>query len=148
MRLTIPEIGVDSTIRPMGVRDDGTVAVPPVDQPELTGWYRNGPSPGEAGPAVILGHVTAPEPAVFFDLGALEPGDTVEVTRTDGTVAVFDVDAVVSVRKDSFPAADVYGPLDHAGLRLVTCGGAYDRETREYLDNVIVYASLSSWHGA
>jgi hypothetical protein len=94
---------------------------------------------------VLLGHVdSARGAAVFYDLGRLRPGNRVEVSRADGRVAVFTVESVERVAKDRFPTRRVYGPLDHAGLRLVTCGGAFDRAARSYRDNVIVYAALTS----
>jgi sortase (surface protein transpeptidase) len=83
---------------------------------------------------------------IFFELGALRPGDQITVTRADSTAAVFQVDRVESYPKDSFPTLEVYGNTDHAALRLITCGGAFDRSTRNYLDNIVAYASLVSSH--
>ncbi|HLE38339.1 MAG TPA: sortase, partial [Acidimicrobiia bacterium] len=93
---------------------------------------------------VILGHVDSVTggPSVFFNLGALQPGDEVLVTRADGLVAVFSVDKVARYPKEQFPTLLVYGNTDHAALRLITCGGDYDRATGSYLDNIIVFASL------
>lgn len=144
-RLDIPAIDVSSDLLQLGLNPDDTVEVPPLSADAPAGWYRHSPTPGELGPAVILGHVDSAEhgPGVFFELGALVPGDTIDVTRTDGTTAVFAVDRVVSHPKAQFPTDEVYGDTDHAALRLVTCGGAFDERSRSYLDNVIVYASLA-----
>ena len=96
------------------------------------------------GPAVVLGHVDSAEwgPGVFFDLGALRPGDEITVTREDGSAAVFAVDRVERHRKDDFPTIEVYGNTDDAQLRLITCGGAFDPDARSYEDNVVAFASL------
>lgn len=128
----------------LGLNADGTVQVPPVERPEQAGWYSRGVTPGERGAAVILGHVDGGgRRGVFYDLGRMRGGDTISVGRADGSVATFVVESVESVAKSSFPSQRVYGPLDHAGLRLVTCGGAFDQQTGHYTNNVIVYARLA-----
>ncbi|WP_433332330.1 class F sortase [Spirillospora sp. CA-294931] len=140
-RVTIPSIGVRAPLSRLGLEPDGSVQVPPADRPGEAGWYEGGPTPGERGPAVILGHVDSPKgAAVFYDLGKLRPGHRIEVGRADGRVAVFTVESIERVSKDRFPTQRVYGPRDHAALRLVTCGGTYDRAERSYQDNIIVYA--------
>lgn len=143
-RVRIPRIGVDAKIVPVGLDRNRELQVPPLDKPHLTGWYELGPSPGEVGNAVVVGHVDsrASGPAVFFRLGELKPGDTVEVVRADGEVARFVVDGVARYPKDAFPTELVYGPADKAQLRLVTCGGTFDRRTQSYRDNVVVFATL------
>ncbi|GIJ34941.1 class F sortase [Micromonospora sediminimaris] len=142
--INIPRIGVRAGIMALGTNPDGTVQVPPLDQALLAGWYEPGPSPGEPGNSVIVGHVdsAAIGPAVFFSLGALQPGDTVSVERADGRTATFRVDSVASYPKDAFPTEQVYGPSDRPGLRVITCGGQFDEATGDYPDNVIVFASL------
>ncbi|WP_243737483.1 class F sortase [Blastococcus xanthinilyticus] len=142
--VTIPAIDVSSELMRLGLNDDGTVEVPPLEADDRAGWYERGPAPGAVGPAVILGHVdsAAHGPGIFFDLGALEPGSEVEVTRADGTVAVFRVDRVERHPKDDFPTIEVYGNTDDAQLRLITCGGDFDSGARSYTDNVIAFASL------
>lgn len=141
--LHIPKIGVTTSLVPLGLNPDHTIQVPPLNQPMQAGWYTGAPTPGELGPAVILGHIDSSKgPAVFYHLDQLQPGDTAEVTRTDGLVARFVVDAVREYAKDHFPTQDVYGPLGYAGLRLITCGGTFDRHTRQYLDNTVIYAHL------
>ncbi|MEU9839976.1 class F sortase [Actinomadura sp. NPDC048032] len=142
VRVSIPSIGVRAPLSRLGLGAGGEVRVPPADRPGEAGWYQGGPTPGERGAAVILGHVDSGKgAAVFYDLGRLRPGNRVEVDRADGRVAVFTVESVERVPKGRFPTARVYGPLDHPGLRLVTCGGAFDRAERGYRDNVIVYAA-------
>ena len=134
----------------LGTNPDGTVEVPPLEKNSRTGWFTGSPTPGQLGPSVVLGHVDSKEygPGIFFELGALKPADTISVNRADGTVAVFSIDKVAQYPKDSFPTIEVYGNTDHAALRLITCGGNFDSSTRNYLDNIIAYASLVSTHPA
>jgi hypothetical protein len=141
VRLRIDAIGVDTDLVGLGLETDGTMEVP--DGAFPAGWYRGAPSPGELGPAVIVGHVDwAGEPGVFADLGGLAAGDEVTVAREDGTTAVFVITAIQRVSKRDFPTAAVYGDLDHPGLRLITCGGVFDRDAASYEDNVIAFAEL------
>ncbi|CNF45824.1 Sortase (surface protein transpeptidase) [Mycobacterium tuberculosis] len=145
VRVAVPSIGVRAPLIGLGLAPDGSVRVPAADRPGEAGWYDRGPTPGERGAAVLLGHVdSAKGAAVFYDLGRLRPGDRVEVARADGRTAAFTIESVERVAKDRFPTRRVYGPLDHAGLRLVTCGGTFDRTERSYRDNIIVYAALTA----
>ena len=141
--IRIPGIYVDAPVMEVGKNADGTVQVPPLDEHNLTGWYRYGPTPGQRGAAVILGHVDSlTSISVFFYLKDLHPGDKVYVTLADGKVATFAVDGVQKVDKDAFPTASIYGKAGYPSLRLITCGGPFDRATGHYLDNIIVYAHL------
>jgi hypothetical protein len=142
-RLDIPRIGVHTAMLSLGLAPDGSAAVPSLSQARLASWYDQGPSPGELGPSVLLGHVdTKSGPAVFYSIGSLHRGDIVEVTRRDGKIAVFGVDEVQRFAKSDFPTDLVYGDLDYSGLRLVTCGGAFDEAKHSYVDNTIVFAHL------
>jgi sortase (surface protein transpeptidase) len=107
-------------------------------------WYRYSPTPGEIGPSVIIGHVDSAKrgPSVFFTLGALKPGQRIEVARADGTTAAFGIDSVESFPKNSFPTRAIYGDTDYAALRLITCGGSFDKATGNYRDNIVVFARL------
>lgn len=142
-RLTIPKIGVDTDLLALGVNQDDTIQVPPLEDAKEAGWYKLGVSPGEVGNAVIVGHVNtkALGPTVFYKLGALEPGDLIQVSRADESTVTFKVDGVKSYPKTAFPTDLVYGPSDVAGLRLVTCGGDFDQKKKSYLNNVIVFAT-------
>ncbi|WP_116051267.1 class F sortase [Amycolatopsis palatopharyngis] len=144
--ISIPTIGVQSSMITLGQNPDGTMEVPqPGPDYDKTGWYKHSPTPGELGPSVIAGHVDSAEkgPSVFFRLGAMQAGDQVSVTRADGTVAEFTVDRVEQYEKDQFPTLDVYGNTDTAQLRLITCGGEFDDQTDNYLDNIVVYAHFT-----
>lgn len=140
IRLQIPAIGVDTELMELGLLPDGTLEVPPEGFP--AGWYNGGPTPGELGPAIIAGHVDWAGPAVFYNLHNLQPNDRVTVTRMDGSAAVFSVNLVQEFPKDAFPTALVYGDIGTAGLRLITCGGEFNRQTGHYLDNIIVFATF------
>ncbi|GAA2720782.1 class F sortase [Cellulomonas aerilata] len=141
--LSIPSIGVASDVLEPLALDAAGVLPAPTDY-ALPGWYTGGPRPGQFGPAVVAGHVDGPDgPAVFYRLGELAVGANVEVTRADGTVATFVVDAVERYAKAEFPTSRVYGnTTDRAELRLITCGGAFDRTTGHYVDNIVAYAHL------
>ncbi|MGW6916200.1 class F sortase [Kitasatospora sp. NPDC054939] len=144
-RLRIPQIAVDAPFTELTLDAAGALQAPPPDDKNLVGWYRDGASPGERGAAVLAGHVdTLKGPAVFLLLSLLVPGNKVEVARADGTVAVFSVDSVQTFRKDAFPDQQVYGATPDSQLRLITCGGAYDKKKKDYLDNVVVFAHLES----
>jgi sortase (surface protein transpeptidase) len=141
VRIGIPSIGVDSALMGLGLEADGSLEVPPEGFP--AGWYTGAPTPGELGPAIIAGHVDwAGSPGVFFSLRDLGPGDTIDVDREDGSTARFAVSSVQQFPKDAFPTEAVYADIDHAGLRLITCGGSFDRDARSYRDNIVVFADL------
>jgi len=143
MRIRISAIGVDSALIALGLAADGTLTLQvPVDG-SVAGWFTGSPTPGEHGPSVIAAHVDWNHaPGVFFHLRDLEPGAEVAVDRADGTTARFEVLKVEQYPKDAFPTERVYGDIDHAGLRLIPCGGSFDRAARSYRDNVVVYAGL------
>jgi sortase (surface protein transpeptidase) len=141
LRVTIPAIGVDSSLVPLGV-DAAGVLVPPADFAQA-GWFAAGTVPGDVGPAVIAGHVDDyTGPAVFYRLEDLTAGDAVQVTRSDGRTVDFRVTRVAQYPKDAFATTEVYGPTPSPELRLITCGGTFDRSRRSYEDNVVVYADL------
>jgi hypothetical protein len=140
VRLQIAGIGVDTTLMGLGLGSDGAMNVPPGGFP--AGWYTGGPTPGEMGPAVIAGHVDMKGPGVFYKLHSMQPGDQVTVTRADGSKPVFRVTKVEQYLKDNFPTKLVYGNLDHAGLRLITCGGTFNSQSGHYEDDLVVFADL------
>ncbi|MFJ8190689.1 class F sortase [Streptomyces sp. NPDC096094] len=142
-RVRIPAIGVDAPMTSLGLTPSGSLDVPPAEEENLAGWYEAGTSPGETGTAIVAGHVDNAEgPAVFYRLGALEKGATIEVDRRDGGVAVFTVDAVEVYAAKDFPDRKVYGAANRPELRVITCGGDYSRSTG-YQGNVVVFAHLT-----
>jgi hypothetical protein len=141
-RLDIPSIGVHTRLIKLGLNKDGTVEVPPLDGDAPAGWYTHSAIPGATGPAVMLGHVDSARdgPAVFYRLSQLKPGAEVTVRRSNGSTARFHVTRVARYPKTGFPTADVYGPVPYPALRLVTCGGSFDRSRGSYRDNIVVSA--------
>jgi len=149
--ISIPAIGIESRLLYVGLNSDGTIAVPPLDDPPLTNeaaWYKYSPTPGQLGPSIIEGHVDSLRegPSVFFRLGALKPGDLVDITLADRRVAVFKITGVRLYAKSQFPTSTVYGVTDYAALRLITCGGSFDEQSHHYTSNVVAFASLVSSH--
>ncbi|MEU9134531.1 class F sortase [Streptomyces sp. NPDC048404] len=145
-RVDIPSMGVRAPVVARGLDGRGAIDPPPFDQPGVVGWYAAGARPGAAGTALMVGHVdTETRPAVFYRLSTVKPGDTVRVMRDDGTVAEFTVDDVQVLPRDHFDARQAYGVREsgRAELRLITCGGAFDRTDGSYTANVVVSAYLT-----
>jgi hypothetical protein len=145
LRLRIPAVNVNTPLSRLHLDASGALEPPPADFPRRAGWYSEGTAPGSAGTAVTAGHVDLPggAPGVFYELGALAKGDTVEVDRADRRTAVFTVDALEVYDKEHFPSEKVYGGSERAELRLITCGGGYSRRTG-YQANIVVYAGLTA----
>ncbi|MEU7240116.1 class F sortase [Streptomyces sparsogenes] len=147
--LDIPAIGVSAPFTELTLDRSGVLIPPPADNNNLVGWFNGGPSPGERGNAIVAGHVdTKTGPAVFYLLSTLKKGGRVTITRADGIVVTFVVDSVETFSKADFPDDRVYGPTPDAQLRLITCGGSYDRNARDYTANVVVFAHLDSFRWA
>jgi sortase (surface protein transpeptidase) len=145
-RIRIPSIRVDAPLMGLGLTRTGSLDVPPSERKNLAGWYEAGTTPGETGTAIVAGHVdNADGPAVFYRLGALKKGSTIEVDRRDGGTALFSVDAVEVYDAKAFPDEKVYGPAARPELRVITCGGGYSRTTG-YQGNVVVFAHLTGSH--
>lgn len=137
-------IGAHSTLIKLGLNPDRTIKVPPVNTPMQAGWYSYSPTPGEVGPAIILGHVDGSgQKGIFYRLKELAPGDEVLVSRKDGSTVRFLVTKVDEVPKSAFSAEDVYGNTVDPELRLITCGGSFDRSAHSYRDNIVVYAAMA-----
>jgi hypothetical protein len=143
--LNIPSIAKQSSLLELGLRVNGSLEVPPDGPTAPAGWYNGSPTPGERGPAVLLGHVNAVGggPGVFATLRRLKGGDTLEVTRADGTTAVFEFYRGETFPKDAFPSQTVYGDTEGSELRVITCDG-YDAATGLFDDNYVVFAKLAS----
>jgi sortase family protein len=144
--VSIPAIGVKSKLLHLGLNKDGSIQVPNlITSANEAAWYKYSATPGQIGTSVIEGHVDSyGGPAVFYRLGALRPGNRINVTLADGITAVFQVTGVRAYLKDKYPANTIYAPANFAALRLITCGGGFDAVTGHYLSSVVVYASLVS----
>ncbi|PWK46248.1 class F sortase [Actinoplanes xinjiangensis] len=142
-RLEIPAIRVSAPILEVGLAGDGSVGVPPLRRHNEAGWFEGGPTPGQFGPALIVGHAdTRTGPSVFHRLDELRPGQEIRVSRQDGSIAVFKVNSVETFDKGSLPAERVYGDYTRPSLRLMTCGGRWLGGEEGYEDNIVVFASL------
>lgn len=142
--IEIPRIGARSTLPPLGLNPDRTVELPSVHEPMQAGWYRYSPTPGEIGPAVVLGHVNGDGmDGIFARLRELRPGDEIRIGRQDGQVARFVVHRMAQEPKHGFPADEVYGDTTDPQLRLITCGGSFDSTARSYRDNIIAFATFT-----
>jgi sortase (surface protein transpeptidase) len=147
VRIDIPDVEIHAVLIKVGLQADGSVGVPPLDQAQRAAWYDGSPSPGEAGPSIIDGHVDSRETrgfrGAFYNLGRIQPGEHIEITRSDHVVATFTVDSVQQAPKAKFPTSRVYGSVPYAALRLITCGGDFDYARGSYKDNTIVYAHMT-----
>ncbi|WP_328326863.1 MULTISPECIES: class F sortase [unclassified Streptomyces] len=145
-RVQIPSVGINAPIVPRGLDAHGAVDPPPFEAPDEVGWFGGGTRPGAVGAALLVGHVdTNTRKAVFYGLSAVRPGQKVRVTGSDGSVSEFTIDDVQVFQRSHFNAKKVYGERVHgrAELRLITCGGSFDRTTRAYSANVVVSAYLT-----
>lgn len=139
--IEIPTLGIAQATMGLGLGADRIMEVPP--DGEGIGWYEQSPTPGERGPSVFAAHVDwEGQPGVFSDLATLTTGDEVAVGREDGSSARFEVTQVERYPKEEFPTARVYGNTRGAELRLITCSGEFDPDTRSYEDNTVVYAEM------
>jgi hypothetical protein len=148
--LYIPRISVRAKIISLGLTPSGAAAVPPLSSPFLTSWYDRGPTPGQPGTSVILGHVDSAKvgPAIFYNLGELRPGDLIYVTLIDHQTAVFRVYSAALYLKADFPTRTVYSYTSWPTLRVITCGGEFDQATGHYLGNIVVFAQYIGQHAA
>ncbi|MES9539056.1 class F sortase [Actinomadura sp. NPDC000600] len=143
LRLEVPRIDVRTPLMKLAKNPDQTVETPPLSRAQEAGWYRLGAAPGSRGAAVVIGHVDSTRgPAVFYRLGELRPGDKASVLRADGRTAVFRIDSVERFGKNRFPTRRVYSDPGYPAIRLITCGGRFDRATGHYVDNVIAFGHL------
>ena len=145
--IAIPAVNLDADVIVVDLNDDGSIATPSLADAKVAGWYDRGPAPGQPGAAVLDAHVDSSLMSdyrgAFFYLGLAKPGMQINVTRADHSVAVFTIDEVQVASKSDFPTTEVYAPTPYPSLRLITCGGDYDKKAHEYLGNTIVYAHLT-----
>ncbi|WP_128436859.1 class F sortase [Streptomyces cyaneus] len=140
----IPSLGIDAPITGLGLDGNRELETPPIDKPNIVGWYEGGPTPGEPGTAIAVGHRdTTTGAAVFAGLASVKRGKQIEARRADGRTAVYTVDRVKVYDKAGFPDKEVYGPTRRPELRVITCGGLFSRRTG-YTSNVVVFAHLTA----
>jgi hypothetical protein len=138
-RIVIRTIGVDAIIDAVGLKPDGSMAIPDAAN---AGWYHYGATPGQSvGSAVIAGHVDHQQsPGVFLDLPRLAVGAEIVVTDADGVARRFVVTERYQVSKDALPAPELFRLSGDPTLTLITCGGRFDRSRRHYDDNIVIRA--------
>jgi hypothetical protein len=140
-RIRISSIDLDTALSQVGLKADGSLQVP--SDPYMAGWYQGSPTPGEIGPAVIDGHVDQVGGiAIFWRLRDLKPGDIIEIDRSDDSTAKFQVTSLEQFTQDNFPTHKVYGNVNFAGIRLITCGGIFNAQTGHYSDNIVAFGAL------
>lgn len=146
LKVCIPAIGVTATVIRLGINPDHTLQVPTLKQVRDAGWDRYSPPPGDNGPTIIVGHIDSAQygDGVFFNLGRLRPGNTVDVARADGAVAIFRIQRVAEYPKTAFPTRTVYGNTSGPTIRVITCGGRFDAKAGSYVDNIVAYGTLTS----
>jgi sortase (surface protein transpeptidase) len=146
-RIAVPAVNLDADVISVDLNADGSIGTPSLANAKVAGWYDRGPAPGQPGAAVLDAHVDSSRMSdyrgAFFYLGLAKPGMSINVTRADHSVAVFTIDEVQVAQKSDFPTVQVYAPTPYPSLRLITCGGDYDKKSHEYLGNTIVYAHLT-----
>jgi Sortase domain len=148
-RMVIKKISMSVLFEQIGLRKDARIQTPPYDKADKAFWYRDSAIPGQPGPMVVLGHVDTKDGiAAFFYLAKVRPGYEVEVIREDRSTVVYTVTSVEQFPKTDFPTERVYGPTEQPTLRLVTCGGKFNRATGHYVDNIIVFASMTGYRPA
>lgn len=141
----IPKIKAESTLIEAGLNKARNIEVPPVEQPMQAAWYKFSRIPGDPGPAIVLGHVDGnKQPGIFNRLNELVVGDEILIERKDGKTLRFLTTRKEQVPKDQFPQDAVYGDSTEPELRLITCGGAFDKAAHSYKDNIIIYAKLAA----
>lgn len=139
VRIRIPSIDVDAEIVEVGLQEDGAMETPDFG---LAGWYTQGPKPGEDGPSVVVAHVDSKAgPDVFYRLKELQAGAEIHIERSDGSTATWVSESIEQTNKDELPVERIWNSTSEPVLRLVTCGGEFDRSVGHYTDNMIVYAN-------
>ncbi|WP_028924778.1 class F sortase [Pseudonocardia acaciae] len=142
--IKVDKINAQSSLIPTGLNPDRTIATPPVSQPLQASWYRLSPTPGAVGPAIILGHINGGgKDGIFAHLHELKPGDQVQVKREDGKTAIFTITKLEQHSKNKFPTLAVYGDTPEAQIRLITCGGAFNKAAKSYVDNIVASGVLT-----
>jgi Sortase domain len=137
-RLKIGRIRVDAAVSAL---EPGSGLSGPSD-PSVAGWFGQGPAPGDAGPAVIIGHRDSDHgPGVFWRLDQVRIGDEIIVNRSDGSQVRFVVRRLARYSRAGFPSSDVFGTRTAPELRLITCDGRFNFLTRQYADNLVVFAT-------
>lgn len=136
--ITIPSLELQSPVTAVGIEESGELEVP---DETAVGWYEYGSAPGLPGATVLAAHVSwNRKVGPFHRLGDLDPGETVDVTESDGSTRTYEVIERVVYDKDALPTDLIWRTTGDETLVLITCGGSYNPSIRRYRQNIVVYA--------
>jgi LPXTG-site transpeptidase (sortase) family protein len=154
-KMVIAKYGVSAPLTYRSVGLDGVMPNPEgpddVAYYDFTAWTGKGGAPGRGGNGVFAGHVdsglkackngTVPPPcqAVFWDISNLRVGDEIEV-HLGGTVHKYKVTSNQPVNANNGPWDQIVSAAAQESITLITCGGDFNRETREYTNRQVVVA--------
>jgi LPXTG-site transpeptidase (sortase) family protein len=143
-RLLIPAINVDAPVEQVGITSAGDLDTPSQSPWVDTGWYSDGPLPGEMGSAVIDGHLDRPGgyPAVFWLLRQLHVGNTVQVRESNGKTLHFRVTDVEYYAPNDAPLQRIFGNDSGKFLNLITCAGDWIPSQHQTTLRLVVYTKL------
>jgi sortase (surface protein transpeptidase) len=144
--LRIDAININTTLETTRLNLERSLMVP--KDASIAAWYDQGPKPGNAGTALITGHLESRlGPGIFYNLKNLVIGDEI-VIRRENDEAVFHVDKLESYFQDHrFPWTEVYSTNGYSQLRIITCDGEYNSLTDKYSKNLVVFATLLRLQG-
>ncbi len=143
-RLIIPSINVNAPVENVNIQSNGDLGTPQHNQWDGVGWYRNGTRPGEAGSAVIDGHLDRPGgyPAVFWDLKKVQVGETIMVMDATGKILRFRVTRTASYAPQEAPVQEIFGDTGGKYLNLITCAGTWIPSQKQTTLRLVVYSTL------
>ncbi|GLV57963.1 hypothetical protein KDH_47970 [Dictyobacter sp. S3.2.2.5] len=144
IHIRIPAISVDANVEPVSILSNSDLDTPHQDPWDSTGWYKDGPAPGQMGSAVIDGHVDRPGggPAVFWNLRNLNAGDQVIVTTSDNHQLIFHVTARVAYPVHEAPLQNIFGDNSGRYLNLITCDGYWIPSEQQTSARMVVFTRL------
>jgi sortase (surface protein transpeptidase) len=137
--LRIEKVAIDAAVESLRVSDG---QMPDPSGPWVVSWYENLGRLGTGDNVVMAGHIDYWNvgPSVFYNLAALQAGDTIDVFGDDGQDYRYAVDWVQQFDASTIDMDAVVGPTGADTLTLITCGGTFDYASGEYLQRTVVRA--------
>jgi hypothetical protein len=141
--IEIPRLAAKAPIVNVSTLPSGSLDVP-LD-PKTVGWWNGGAKPGaRIGTAILDGHVNYKGvEGVLARIGSLDPGDTVYITGLHNgkkTRVKFTITGVRTYHKTALPYKEIFDQKSVGRLAIVTCGGPFDAQTGNYLENIVAFA--------
>ena len=140
VELVLPARDLRAPVVAVTTGPEGALVLP--EPPSTVGWWSPSALPGGAvGTTVLAGHVDS----LAGGLGALAvlrhvaEGEEIVLLGADGRSVGYRVSTRRQYAKAELPP-EVFAAGGPPRLVLITCGGAFDRRTRHYSDNVVVFA--------